>query len=408
MTCEGRKSWLRSPEAAILLATFNLGTSQTMLFSVLPGVGRTLHVSEFQIVSIIVVINVVAIFTSPFWGRKSDLVGRRPLVVLGMGAIAVSSAALAVLIKLALDRRIDAEIAFLLMFFVRGIAAFATSAILPAVRGLMADLTSAEGRTKGMAKIGSSYLLGTIAGPAAAAFLIAIDMSVPLMVSAVLAASAVVMCIRLLPSRSAVNASPAGAGKVSFMDERVLRFLVFQACASSVLAASQQLGGFFVQDRLGVSPQSAAQGIGLALTAMSASAMLAQLYLTYGPRIRTNVLLLIGFLAMLVGEVFVFSASTHAAVCIGYSVLGAGYGLVNPAVTGGASLAVTKYEQGGLAGLQASVTAAGYIAAPLAGLLFYALSPTLPFVICALMMFACAGFCLVESTRHTALRRWGR
>ncbi|MEH6702483.1 MFS transporter, partial [Parasphingorhabdus sp.] len=66
-------------------------------------------------------------------------------------------------------------------------------------------------------------------------------------------------------------------------------------------------------------------------------------------------------------------------IIIGFAVASLGFGLFRPGFTAGASLAVKRSEQNGVAGIVASVNGMAFIASPAIGVLLYTYAGPLPF-----------------------------
>jgi predicted MFS family arabinose efflux permease len=77
---------------------------------------------------------------------------------------------------------------------------------------------------------------------------------------------------------------------------------------------------------------------------------------------------------------FAVAHNLHA-IALGFSLASVGFGLFRPGFTAGASLAVSRAEQGQAAGIIASVNGAAYILAPAIGVWLYGHSPWLGFAI---------------------------
>jgi MFS transporter, DHA1 family, tetracycline resistance protein len=90
---------------------------------------------------------------SPIWGRLSDRIGRRPIILLGLAgsAIAYTWFALARNYEMLLLSRVFAGIC---------------GANIAAAQAYIADVTPAEGRTKAMGLVGMAFGLGFAIGPA--------------------------------------------------------------------------------------------------------------------------------------------------------------------------------------------------------------------------------------------------
>ena len=76
-----------------------LGAGQSVMFAVLPSLARELGLTELQASLPFVASAVIWVFSSGYWGRKSDLSGRRPIIILGLFAFGVSFASFAMVAR---------------------------------------------------------------------------------------------------------------------------------------------------------------------------------------------------------------------------------------------------------------------------------------------------------------------
>jgi MFS transporter, DHA1 family, tetracycline resistance protein len=95
---------------------------------------------------------------APFWGRLSDRIGRRPVILIGLLGSALSYAFFAMATSLAA------------LFAARTLAGIA-GANIPTAQAFIADTTTPETRARGMGIIGAAFGLGFIFGPAIGGFL---------------------------------------------------------------------------------------------------------------------------------------------------------------------------------------------------------------------------------------------
>ena len=91
---------------------------------------------------------------APIWGRLSDRVGRRPLIVIGIAGYVVAQ----VLFGLATS--------LWLLYAARILGGLLSSATLPVAAAYVADMTTDEERGRGMAWLGTAVSLGFVVGPA--------------------------------------------------------------------------------------------------------------------------------------------------------------------------------------------------------------------------------------------------
>ncbi|MDP7019761.1 MAG: MFS transporter [Pirellulaceae bacterium] len=94
-------------------------------------------------------------FFAPIWGRVSDSIGRRPVLLVGLFGSVVFYALFG----------IATEAQSLVLLFVARIGAGVTGATISTAQAYIADCTTVEKRSKGMALIGMAFGLGFTLGP---------------------------------------------------------------------------------------------------------------------------------------------------------------------------------------------------------------------------------------------------
>jgi MFS family permease len=99
---------------------------------------------------------------APVWGRVSDRIGRRPILLMGLASSVVFYSLFGV--ASLLGREGWREIGVALLFISR-IGAGIAGATLGTAQAAIADSTSARGRSRGMALIGAAFGIGFLFGP---------------------------------------------------------------------------------------------------------------------------------------------------------------------------------------------------------------------------------------------------
>lgn len=123
---------------------------------------------------------------APFWGRLSDRIGRRPIILVSVAASGVGHLLFGLSSTLTL------------VFIARILAGFG-NANLSAAQAIIADTTTPENRSKGMGLIGAAFGLGFLFGPAIGGFAGQYSPQTPALVAAALAAVNFVFAFLFLP-----------------------------------------------------------------------------------------------------------------------------------------------------------------------------------------------------------------
>src|ERR1700744_4387876 len=67
-----------------------MGAGHSIIYTILPPLGRQLGLGPFQVTTIFAASATIWIFSSAFWGHRSDHWGRKPVMLLGFVAFAIS------------------------------------------------------------------------------------------------------------------------------------------------------------------------------------------------------------------------------------------------------------------------------------------------------------------------------
>ena len=101
---------------------------------------------------------------APIWGRVSDRVGRRPILLVGLAGSVVFYALFGYASDLPHETSRPARLALILLFVAR-IGAGIAGATISTAQAVIADCTTPEKRKHGMALIGAAFGIGFTLGP---------------------------------------------------------------------------------------------------------------------------------------------------------------------------------------------------------------------------------------------------
>lgn len=366
----------------LFLSLMCLGIGQAGMFAILPPISRELGLSEFQTGAIFAVSATIWVFSSAYWGARSDQYGRRPMIVLGLAAFAISTFLFATSIEIGLMGWMSVAIVYPLMVISRSIYGIFGSAGFPAAQGYIADRTSSAERTNAVATLNAAFGLGTTAGPGVIAALAVLGKLAPLyFVSAVGAISA--FCIwRFLPERTApVTKQRDKSSNLSWRDRRILPFMIFGVLMGTTSSFPIQVIAFFFMDVLQLNVDDAIQLSGVGLMASSMAALFAQLVVVQRFKLDANQLVLWGIGIAFVSYILFIVGETYGLIVFALLLSGLGFGLIRPGYAAAVSLSVGKEQQGAAAGLTGGAGASGFIFAPLIGNALYAWEPRAPFIL---------------------------
>lgn len=147
-----------SPTTIIFLTVFIDLLGFGIIIPLMPFYAETFGATAFMVGLLNTSFSLMQFLFAPFWGRLSDRVGRRPVILMGLFGSFVSY----LLFGLAQS---------LTLLFAARIAAGIAGANIPTAQAYMADVTTPENRAKGMGLVGAAFGLGFIFGPAIGGFL---------------------------------------------------------------------------------------------------------------------------------------------------------------------------------------------------------------------------------------------
>lgn len=136
----------------IFLTVFLYLVGFGVIIPLLPILSRDLGASSLELGLLMAIYSLAQFIFAPFWGKLSDRIGRRPVLV-GCLALEVLS-----YIVFAFARSIEG------LILARGMAGF-FGASLSTASAAISDVTTEKERSKGMALIGAAFGLGFIVGP---------------------------------------------------------------------------------------------------------------------------------------------------------------------------------------------------------------------------------------------------
>lgn len=375
----------------LFLFLANVGIGNSMLFAVLPPLGRILKLPDWSISTIHSVSALLWVVTSPFWGRASDKFGRKPMILLGLIGYALSAIFLALAATIGIYANLRWEFIIISMIIARTVYGAFGSATNPAAQAYVADGSLPQNRTKAIAAITSAFAFGTAIGPAISSAMVSqFGILSPFWFSAILAIIAAYASQKLLPNLPKSNIEHPKKRHNLFKiatSKHVRVWLIFGIALSTVTAIVFQQLGFYFMDRLNIDPKTSASMVAITLSAGAMAQIITQIGLIPLLKFTPRQLVLWGTAITGFGTILTAAGSDFGVLTLAQILIGTGFGLARPGFTAGASLSVGHENQGAIAGLVVAANGFGFVIAPFFGAMIYAIiSPQAPFFLASFIL----------------------
>jgi MFS family permease len=352
----------------------------------LPAVARRLGAGDFVATLPGAIFSVMQFVFIPIWGRLSDRVGRRPVLLWSIFASAAGMTLLGLAPTLPL------------LLAARAFSGVATANIAVA-QAYIADVTTPERRARGMGIIGIAFGLGFILGPFVGGelsrfHLLGREGTLPAFVAAGLSAVNFLLALRTLPEslpreargRSARRAVPldVGAFRQAIAVPGVGAAVAINFLFVLWFAGMEQTFRLFTADRFGMS--DAATGRVFALVGVVSALMQGAVVPRLAPRmgeahlIRGGLAVQAAAFALLACSPM-FGGAAKLALYVSAGLIAAGNGMTQPSLPAYASRRATATTQGLTLGALQSAAALARATGPLLGGVLYAsLDPRAPYL----------------------------
>lgn len=370
------------------------GMGASLAFAIVPLVGRELRLHELVISlpwfgiewqprellinALSAMTALITALTAPIWGRASDRMGRRRVIIIGL----IGYSAGLLLFNVAAELGRAAILSGLGLYFglilSRLVYASIMSAVGPAAAAYMADITTPAQRAAGVGRLNSANQIGVMMGPALIFFAF-ISLLAPIYLLSALMAVMAFLVWRLLPEGAPRLTHTEPSVRLGFFDKRYRRFMLAGMTIYAMIGLAQPTLAFYFQDKLHLDNVTTAQRYSLAMMISSGAMVFTQLVLVQRIRWSPLQLLKLGLPVTATGYALMALATDIEHLWLAMACFGAGMGITVPAFNAGASLSVGPHEQGALAGLLGSAASLGYLFGPLIGGYLYGLAPALPF-----------------------------
>jgi len=347
---------------------------------------------------------------APIWGRVSDRIGRRPVLLVGLGGSIVCYVLFGYAAAIAPEE--NAVLAMTLLFVAR-IGAGIAGATIPTAQAVIADTTTPEKRKTGMAMIGAAFGIAFTAGPLLGALALRFVSSERLAMSytgylaAGLSLVALVLALTLLPE---TRRPGIAAGHRKWLDVSALKLVLASSAIAPVVLifflATLGFGSFettlamLVRDTLGIEKRNAYwffaySGLVLIIVQGGIYRRLAKKWSEVTFIVTGIVLVAVGIIGLAGVAYLAYSGIGSyglrlTLMLVAMAVAVTAFAFLTPSAQALVSRRAPADKQGEVLGINQSAAAMARILGPIVGLSLYKLTEShmLPFILGAVLLLA--------------------
>jgi DHA1 family tetracycline resistance protein-like MFS transporter len=340
-----------------------------LVIPLLPFYGVRFAASPQEVTALLATYSLAQLVTAPLWGRLSDRVGRRPVLLISLGASVLAYLWLGV------------STALWMLFAARAFAG-ACAGNIAAAQAYIADVTRPEDRARGMGLIGAAFGLGFIIGPALGGLIAgnnaaSADVETPAWVAAALSFLALLGVIFLLPeslpaeSRDIVRPRRRIDAVLASLHRPVLsRLILIFFLVILAFAGMESTFALWAMQQFGWGPRQV--GYVFAYVGVLSAVLQGGLIGHLARRFGEERLLLCGLSLIALGLLMLPLVRGVTALGLSVSGLALGMGLTQPSLNSLISRRAGREEQGEIMGVSQSVGSFSRVLGPFAAGFFFA------------------------------------
>jgi multidrug resistance protein len=349
-----------------------------IIIPLLPFYAETFGATAFTVGLLATSFSLMQFIFAPIWGRLSDRVGRRPIILLGLLGSCLSYFAFGMASTLT-------------ALFAARIFAGIAGANIPTAQAVVADLTTPENRAKGMGMVGAAFGLGFIFGPAIGGFLSRYGYSVPAFFASGLSLVNFVAAWFLLPETlKPEHRAIERVGRIDALRSALARphlplLLVIGFLVVAAFSAFESTFALFAERSYGFHASS----IGYVFAFVGIVLVIVQGFLVgkVVKRVGEHHIVPASLAIVAIGLLMIPATQSVAALLVANGVMAVGMGFNNPSLMSLVSRYSAAEDQGGVMGLTQSLNSLARIVGPLwGGFAFDHLGIGMPYITSAAVM----------------------
>lgn len=234
---------MKKPILLLVSVQFFVYVGFGLIIPVLPEVIVAQNFHPMHVGGLLTVYSLASFFTAPLWGRLSDKIGRKKLILAGLLGFSLSFMLISIFLH-----------SLPMLYLSRVVGGVFSGALYTAVTGFIGDISTEKNRNKYMGFMGMSIGLGFIFGPAIGGLLGQISLRTPFTVSAILIFVLFFYALAVLKEPAQYRKTegraiiPVAAGKL--FSYRVRYLFIFSFLVTFLLAGVESTLQLFQMDAI--------------------------------------------------------------------------------------------------------------------------------------------------------------
>jgi DHA1 family tetracycline resistance protein-like MFS transporter len=356
----------------LFLATCSIVIGLGVVVPMLPFYAVAFGASASDVALLFAIYSGCQFLAAPIWGRLSDRVGRKPVILICFAGTAASYVWFAYVGSLGE------------MYLSRALAG-AMAGWLVAGQAWVADTTEPEGRARGMGLLGAAFGIGFVIGPTIGAIAVGADdpnFRTPILFSAGASALAFIIAA-ILVREPTVHAARDGAIADTAAHMLAMPLLVLLLCiyfaGFFVFSGMESMLALWADDMLGLGPRDV--GFLLAFAGVCMVIVQGRLLGPLAARFGEARLIMAGIVILTAGFLAIPIAVSALTLAPAMALLAVGQSISNPSIQSLVSRVAPADWKGGILGAAQGAASVGRITGPLwAGMLYVRIGSDWPFL----------------------------
>ena len=356
----------------------------SLILPLLPFYGTYLDATPFGVACLFASYSLGSVFGEIYWGQKSDLHGRRPILIITTAGAALSYVAFAFSSTL------------LIAITIRIVSGF-FSGTLGVLTSVIADISPPEVRAKYIGYFGAAFNLGFATGPAIGGLLADSDagltgLQLPILTAASLAAFASLWTFLMLKETKAVGSKikqpPSYSEAVMFVKQQPMlwRLFIIAFCGIAAFSSMEAVFGLWTEENFGWT----AREVGLTFIAVGSGGLFVQTILI-GPlvsRFGEARIICAGITVLSLSVILMPILRLPITSVLLMALLMVGHTLTFPNAGALVSRTASPEQMGSVMGLNMASNALSRIIAPPIFGWIYSLQIDAPYYVCSLLILS--------------------